>query len=457
MIQTILTFDAELTQGVRQRILRPALLTHDSQAHQLCIRCTENGQPARLDGAAVTGYFIRQDGSTVPFQGQAAGSQATCTLPADCYASAGPFSLVVKLNQGDTVNTILWAVGEVSASRTDTLADSQRLLPSLAELLEQVAAMEAATAAAEAFAGLTAQATTLAAGSSATASYASGVLTIGIPAGPQGPRGDRGDTGPQGPRGDRGDTGPQGPRGDAGPSTSVNGISPVAGNVSITGADIPAGGGDSASLQEVLSGKASAAMLGCTANRFAFAGTEGITIERSADGGATWTAEGTDEEKVALVSGVGASLALGGGAARLRVTLNGASMGVQATLHRLLINTSAPGGTLTLEAQRGEAFTPLGTCPLGGWCSIPCQEAFGQETAALRLTFSLPEAGEGAALLDVLGIGDMPQAAPSPMAAAGHLYTWDGQQNAAFPGSVTAARLIGGLDITAEELAAVLV
>ena len=87
--------------------------------------------------------------------------------------------------------------------------------------------------------------TTLPAGSSATAAYADGVLTLGIPqgakgdtgatgatgpTGPQGPQGEKGETGergptgltgPQGPKGDTGATGPQGPKGDKGDSGDV--------------------------------------------------------------------------------------------------------------------------------------------------------------------------------------------------------------------------------------------
>ena len=86
---------------------------------------------------------------------------------------------------------------------------------------------------------------TLPAGSSATASYSNGVLTLGVPqgakgdtgatgatgpTGPQGPQGEKGETGergptgltgPQGPKGDTGATGPQGPKGDKGDSGDV--------------------------------------------------------------------------------------------------------------------------------------------------------------------------------------------------------------------------------------------
>jgi len=64
---------------------------------------------------------------------------------------------------------------------------------------------------------VTASASTLPTGSSATLSITNDTLDIGVPEGPQGdtgPQGPQGDTGPQGPQGD---TGPQGPKGDRGP------------------------------------------------------------------------------------------------------------------------------------------------------------------------------------------------------------------------------------------------
>lgn len=61
---------------------------------------------------------------------------------------------------------------------------------------------------------MTATVTTLPTGSAATASYADGVLTLGIPTGPAGPQGIQG---PQGPKGDTGETGPQGIQGPQGP------------------------------------------------------------------------------------------------------------------------------------------------------------------------------------------------------------------------------------------------
>ena len=70
--------------------------------------------------------------------------------------------------------------------------------------------------ASERITGMQVQATTLDAGSSATAAWdgEQGLLTIGVP---KGEKGEKGDTGPQGPKGDKGDTGEQGPNGVQGP------------------------------------------------------------------------------------------------------------------------------------------------------------------------------------------------------------------------------------------------
>lgn len=66
--------------------------------------------------------------------------------------------------------------------------------------------------------GMSAEATTLAAGSDATASYSDGVLLFGIPRGDKGETGETGPEGPQGPRGEQGERGPQGERGETGPA-----------------------------------------------------------------------------------------------------------------------------------------------------------------------------------------------------------------------------------------------
>ena len=75
-------------------------------------------------------------------------------------------------------------------------------------------AADRAEAAAELLEHPGAEATTLDAGSAATAAYADGTFSFGIPTGPRGETGPMGETGPQGETGPRGETGPQGEPGD---------------------------------------------------------------------------------------------------------------------------------------------------------------------------------------------------------------------------------------------------
>ena len=76
----------------------------------------------------------------------------------------------------------------VEGGYTGTEAEFTELLGNIAEDLEEIENLEVV-------------AETLPEGSTATASYSDGVLTLGIP------KGDTGATGPQGPQGPKGDTG----------------------------------------------------------------------------------------------------------------------------------------------------------------------------------------------------------------------------------------------------------
>lgn len=82
--------------------------------------------------------------------------------------------------------------------------------------------------------GMSAEATTLPAGSDATASYSNGVLSLGIP---RGDKGDTGATGPQGPQGETGATGPQGEQGIQGVQGPIGPQGPAGADYVLTNAD----------------------------------------------------------------------------------------------------------------------------------------------------------------------------------------------------------------------------
>ena len=253
MLDAVLSFVCDLDKGVERTLIRPALLTGDKQAHTFRIAVSRSGEDAALTGASVSAYFVRADGVTVPITGSVEGSAAVVTLPGGCYRVPGRFQLVVKLAMDSGISTVFWGDGAVAASDTDAILDEEGVIPSLDEVLAQVAAAEAAAASANSAAAsatgaassantaairadaaaasieqISAQATTLAPGSEATAAWSTvdgaKVLTIGVPQGIHGPQGPKGEPGKDG----------------SGSVSTVNGVASVGGNVTLTAADVGA-------------------------------------------------------------------------------------------------------------------------------------------------------------------------------------------------------------------------
>lgn len=148
MIQSILKFDVDLNHPIQQRVLNTLLFLQNKQAHRIDVTLTQNGTPVALDGATVSAYMIRANGDTVVIDGSSSGSTASITLPETCYAVTGRVSLVMQVADKDSVTTILCLHGTVITTNTDTIVDPSNVVPSLSELLAQVATIRAATEAA---------------------------------------------------------------------------------------------------------------------------------------------------------------------------------------------------------------------------------------------------------------------------------------------------------------------
>lgn len=111
---------------------------------------TRNGQPVDISGALVTGYFIRSDGACIIINGTASGNTFTVTLPAQCYAIEGNFSLAINVTGAGSTETMRIIDGTVVNTATGIVIDPGSIVPSLEQLL---AVIEQAEAAAEEIAG----------------------------------------------------------------------------------------------------------------------------------------------------------------------------------------------------------------------------------------------------------------------------------------------------------------
>lgn len=137
-ITTVLKYSTNLDAGLTATTVNAILMGGDSQAHRFDVACYRGSyaKPVDLTGATITGYFTRADGTTVLIAGTTDGGRAVVTLPADCYAVTGRFTLVIKAGAGEVVETILMAMGAVARSHSGDVLDPDETLTSLEAALE---------------------------------------------------------------------------------------------------------------------------------------------------------------------------------------------------------------------------------------------------------------------------------------------------------------------------------
>ena len=206
------------------------------------------------------------------------------------------------------------------------------------------------------------------------------------------------------------------------------------------------------------------------ANRFAFLNPAGITLEYSKDGGNTWTEETDPAMKMIFSEGNSFCIGQRGGGKNAtkdwmcRVTINTKLANIYTELYKLVIycTTSGSQGCYgKLEASTNgnptEFKTIVNKFYLNGWSGYNVINDFyittyGNTTSQyqyLRLTFGIEKPSteyNNLSILKILAFGGVGWNTPSNMAKTGHLYYYDGYQNATFPAAVIANNFYGNLD-----------
>lgn len=124
--------------------LKSLYASNDKDAHIFELSLYRGAQEMDLSGASAQGYFIRADGYTVPVTGAISGNVVTLTLSEGCYYVVGNFNLIIKVSIGEIRKSVFWGNGYVVRSMTDAIVDEENVIPSLDELLAQIAAAESA-------------------------------------------------------------------------------------------------------------------------------------------------------------------------------------------------------------------------------------------------------------------------------------------------------------------------
>lgn len=128
--------------------LKSLYASNDKDAHTFELSLYRGAQEMDLSGASAQGYFIRADGYTIPITGAISGNVVTLTLSESCYYVVGNFNLIIKVSIGESRKSVFWGNGYVVRSMTDAIVDEENVIPSLDELLAQIASAEAAAKAA---------------------------------------------------------------------------------------------------------------------------------------------------------------------------------------------------------------------------------------------------------------------------------------------------------------------
>ncbi len=155
--------------------------------------------------------------------GDAADAADQSAQDAEDYASAASASATAAATSANNASSSATAAAGSASASTTKAGEAAQSAYSAAQ------SAQTASDAVQELVDITASADTLPAGSQATATYADGHLTIGVPTGatgatgPQGPKGDTGATGAQGPQGEKGDTGATGAQGDPGEGVPTGG------------------------------------------------------------------------------------------------------------------------------------------------------------------------------------------------------------------------------------------
>lgn len=200
------------------------------------------------------------------------------------------------------------------------------------------------------------------------------------------------------------------------------------------------------------------------ANRFAFLKPAGTTFQYSTNGGATWSDYGLSNIQKSGFFDAGVQQALQAGKAangtatashQLRITIATSAAGVYTDINKFAINFATQGcsGTTVtiekaLESTPDSWVTVASNVPLAGWTAwnvvnVPVFRTYGNVAATqygrIRFTFKCTGVSSNKSpfvVLCIMAYGGFGWTTPSYMAATGHLYKYDGNQNAYFPGYV---------------------
>lgn len=135
----------DLQKGISGYTVWPhaLLIVGDKNAHKWNVTIMDGGSAADIRGN-VTAYFTRSDGDSVVVNGTLDGNISSVTFAPECYAYEGDLKAIMRVSDGDSIVTVSAMLFRVANAVTGSVIDPGDVIPSLDDLLAQIAAMESA-------------------------------------------------------------------------------------------------------------------------------------------------------------------------------------------------------------------------------------------------------------------------------------------------------------------------
>lgn len=145
----IMTYIVDVN-GPLSLVITSDLMQKDRQANTIKVLVQDRRDPVDLTGWSALYTMEREDGVRVVVEGQIWDNEISVTLTDACYQVAGRYAAFIRITSPDTEEkrTVLRMAGLVVNEGNGPVIDGSYIIPSLEDLLAQIAAMEAATDAA---------------------------------------------------------------------------------------------------------------------------------------------------------------------------------------------------------------------------------------------------------------------------------------------------------------------
>jgi len=134
-------FRQDLSEKIKVRHDEGSVFTGDNGSNLVGVKLYNNGEVYNPSGS-ISCNVVRPDGITVSFLGTVSGNKAYVVLPANCFYSAGPIEVFIKIINGSEITTVLDAVFTVKVSDTGENVPSE----SIANVDALIAAIQEAVA-----------------------------------------------------------------------------------------------------------------------------------------------------------------------------------------------------------------------------------------------------------------------------------------------------------------------